>query len=228
MSSRASVLLFDFGGTLDADGVAWRQRFHRIWQEEAGEIASEDFDPAFYAADDALVGAVDPASTLTETVARLARGLAHRLGAEAPAAERAGDRFSRESLETLARRAPLLSRLARGRRLGIVSNFYGNLEGACREAGIRESFSVLVDSCDVGCTKPEPAIFHAALGKLGARPADALFIGDSIERDMAGARGIGMPHLLLKPADASGGDPFLCCPEDRVIRRLEEVEEAIA
>jgi HAD superfamily hydrolase (TIGR01509 family) len=226
VSAVPAALLFDFGGTLDADGVAWRERFFRIWREEAGDVASEDFDPAFYAADDSLVGAVDPATTLTETVQRLARGVAHRLGADPSTAERAAARFTRDSLETLGRRAPLLARLARRRRLGVVSNFYGNLAGACREAGIAGSFSVLVDSCDVGCSKPEPAIFRAALDRLGARASEALFVGDSIERDMAGARGIGMPHLLLKPADA--GDPFLCCPEDGVIRRLEEVEEAVS
>jgi len=226
VSAVPHALLFDFGCTLDADGVAWRERFFRIWREEAGDVASEEFDPAFYAADDALVGAVDPRSTLTETVERLARGVAHRLGADPSAAERAAARFTRDSLETLGRRAPLLARLARRRRLGVVSNFYGNLAGVCREAGIASSFSVLVDSCEVGCSKPEPAIFRAALDRLGARASEALFVGDSIERDMAGARGIGMPHLLLKPADA--GDPFLCCPSDRVIRRLEEVEEAVS
>lgn len=233
--SAVSAILFDFGGTLDADGVAWKDRFYRIWREEAGDVSRDEFDPAFYAADDALVGAVDPASSLTETVARLARGVAHRLGAgpggsdgsdgsDDPAA-RAGARFSRESLETLTRRAPLLARLARKYRLAVVSNFYGNLAGVCAEAGIGESFAALVDSCDVGCTKPEPAIFHAALSRLGAAPAAALFVGDSVERDMAGARGVGMRHLLLRPDD--GGEPFLCCPEDRVIRRLEDLEEAL-
>lgn len=226
MSSIAAIL-FDFGGTLDADGIAWKDRFYRIWREEAGEVPREEFDPAFYAADDALVGAVDPASSLTETVARLARGVAHRLGAGSEGdAARTGARFSRESLETLARRAPLLARLARTYRLGIVSNFYGNLAGVCAEAGIGESFAALVDSHDVGCSKPEPAIFQAALSRLGARPSDALFVGDSIERDMAGARAIGMRHLLLRPEN--GGEPFLCCPEDRVIRRLEDLEETLS
>lgn len=225
-----SAVLFDFGGTLDSDGVAWKERFFRIWTEEAGETPRETFDPAFYAADDALVGAVDPSAGLTEVVERLARGVAHRLGSNGPesagepgkAAERAAVRFSREALETLASRGPLLARLARRFRLGIVSNFYGNLAGACAEAGIRESFAALVDSCDVGCVKPEAAIFRAALGKLSALPAEAVFVGDSIERDMAGARAVGMRHVLIRPS--GGPEPFLCCPDDRVIRRLDEVE----
>lgn len=223
-----SALLFDFGGTLDAEGVSWKERFFRIWREEAGDVPRETFDPAFYAADDALVGAVEPSSTLTETVERLARGVAHRLaggegrGRDGEAADRTAARFSGETLGTLASRGPLLARLARRYRLGIVSNFYGNLAGACAEAGISESFGALVDSFDVGCVKPEPAIFRAALDKLGVRPSEAVFVGDSIERDMAGARALGMRHVLIRPA--GGPDPFLCCPDDRVIRRLEEVE----
>ena len=26
-----SAVLFDFGGTLDADGIAWKERFHRLF-----------------------------------------------------------------------------------------------------------------------------------------------------------------------------------------------------
>ena len=66
----------------------------------------------------------------------------------------AASRFSRESLETLSGRGKLLARLASRYRLGIVSNFYGNLAAACAEAGIERNFSVLVDSTDIGVGKP--------------------------------------------------------------------------
>jgi len=222
-----TVLLFDFGGTLDSDGVAWKPRFFQAWREEIGAVPEERFDAAFYAADDALVGAVAPDLTLTETVERLARGVAHRLeeGEGEPSA-RVARRFSRDTLDTLSRRGAFLARLASRFRLGIVSNFYGNLAAACAEAGIARNFSALIDSTDVGCSKPEPGIFRAALDKIRARPEEAVFVGDSIARDMAGARGLGMRHVLLRAAEAAD-DPFLCCPGDRVIRRLEDLEGAL-
>src|SRR5256886_17360775 len=58
-------------------------------------------------------------------------------------------------------------------------------------------FSVLVDSAQVGCAKPEPRIFLHALEALGLGPADATFVGDSLPRDMAGARAVGMRHIWL-------------------------------
>jgi len=53
-----TAVLFDFGGTLDADGVPWRERFRRLFRQEGVDIAPEAFDRAFYAADDALLGAI--------------------------------------------------------------------------------------------------------------------------------------------------------------------------
>jgi HAD superfamily hydrolase (TIGR01509 family) len=229
-----SALLFDFGGTLDADGVAWKERFFLAWRREIGDVPRERFDPAFHSADDALVGAVDPRLTLTETAERLARGVAFRLavGEGSPAA-RVASRFSREALETLRSRGELLARLARRYRLGIVSNFYGNLAAACEEAGIERHFSALIDSTDVGCSKPDAAIFQAALRKLGTRPEETLLVGDSVERDMAGARALGLPHVLLRARapgavhDGTDASPFLCCPQDRSIERLEDLEGAL-
>src|SRR5438045_3863186 len=45
-------LLFDFGGTLDSDGLTWLDRFHVIYKEEGIELT----DRAFYDADDQLPG----------------------------------------------------------------------------------------------------------------------------------------------------------------------------
>jgi hypothetical protein len=103
-------------------------------------------------------------------------------------------------------------------RIGIVSNFYGNLQAVCDEAGLTPSITAAVDSTLVGYKKPDPRIFQAALDALRASAAEAVFVGDSLRRDMAGAREMGMRHVWLRARDAAGnGDP--CCPEDTVIAR---------
>ena len=134
--------------------------------------------------------------------------------------KRIGDRFAEDSLRQLAQSAELLSRLRERYRIGIVSNFYGNLQAVLEETGIAPSVGVAVDSTLAGCKKPDPRIFQAALDALGASPEDAVFVGDSLRRDMTGARGMGMRHVWLRAAEADGG---CCCPEDAVIGRLAEL-----
>src|SRR5262249_5312958 len=116
----------------------------------------------------------------------------------------------------------LLERLRRTYRIGIVSNFYGNLQAVLDETGLAPSIEVAVDSTRVGCKKPDPRIFRTALDALEASPEQAVFAGDSPTRDMHGARAMGMRHGWLRPADAPGnGAP--CCPSDPVIRRLADL-----
>jgi FMN phosphatase YigB (HAD superfamily) len=219
-----SVLLFDFGGTLDADGIAWKERFFRLWREEGEEVARERFDSAFYAADDALVGAVQSTLSLAETVERLARGVGERLGTgDDLLPGRVASRFCEDAREYLNRSAELLALLASRYRLGVVSNFYGNLAAVCRDAGIERHLLAAVDSADIGSCKPDPAIFQAALALLEAGPAESVFIGDSPARDMAGARGVGMRHVLLAGESSGGLRP--CCAGDSMIRRLQDLEE---
>ncbi len=225
-TARPIAVLFDFGGTLDADGVAWKERFFRLWCEEMGVVALERFAPAFYKADDAVVGAVPPTLSFRETVERIAQGLARGMGAADPAlAERIARRFVEEALARLRASALLLGQLSRRYRLGVVSNFYGNLSAVCAETGLSPSLAVMVDSACVGCVKPDPRIFQAALTGLNVRPEQAVFVGDSLPRDMAGAKGMGMPHIWLTPKTSGGEGP--CCPGDRVIHALEELREVL-
>ena len=37
MMAAIETLLFDFGGTLDADGVAWKERFYALYRAEGLE-----------------------------------------------------------------------------------------------------------------------------------------------------------------------------------------------
>ncbi len=217
------VLLFDFGGTLDAEGVPWKDRFFRLARQEGIDASQAEFDPAFYGATDSLEGTIPSDAGLRDTVERVADGLASRLGRERALLRRIGDRFTDESQRQLEESAALLSRLGARYRIGIVSNFYGNLQAVCKEAGLTPpSIAVVVDSTLVGCKKPDPRIFRAALDALRAAPAEAVFVGDSLRRDMAGAREMGMRHVWLRPESAAGdGGP--CCPDDTMIARLAEL-----
>lgn len=85
--------------------------------------------------------------------------------------------------------------------LGLISNFdhaptvYRVLE---RE-GVRDLFQEILISAEVGWRKPRREIFQIALDRMRLDPAEALFIGDSLEIDVAGAKQIGMDAVWLNP-----------------------------
>ncbi|HEX7786754.1 MAG TPA: HAD family hydrolase [Methylomirabilota bacterium] len=216
-------MLLDFGGTLDADGLTWKERFYRLWRDEAAAPSREAFDSVFYAADDALVGAIPITLSFEETVRRLTRGIAAGLSVrDERVIARVAERFLTDAHRHLERNRALLARLKARYHLGIVSNFYGNLETVCHNVSVRPLLGVIVDSERVGILKPDPRIFMTALDALGVKPSDAVFVGDSAARDMAGARALGMRHVWLTGEPAPPGGP--CCPGDAIIQTLPDVE----
>jgi FMN phosphatase YigB (HAD superfamily) len=215
-----AAILFDFGGTLDGT-LPWKERMFRLCRAEGVEVTPERFDPVFYGADDALVGAIPDVRSLAETVRRLAAGLGAALDLSDARVERIARRFVDDAAGCVRENLSLLSELARHYRLGLVSNFYGNLAGVSEDLGLRPLFGVVVDSAAVGWTKPDPRIFTHALRELGLPSGQATFVGDSLSRDMAGARGIGMAHIWLAGEAVSQPEP--CCPGDRTIRSLGEL-----
>jgi HAD superfamily hydrolase (TIGR01549 family) len=211
MAQQIETLLFDFGGTLDADGVAWKERFRTHYRAEGLDMTAETFAPIFYAADGPLVGDLPLDADLSKTVhgltANLEAELARRNGdaakhhVEDDRGERVAARFLSEASIAFARNRPLLEALRGRYRLGVVSNFYGNLEAVCHGASLAHLFGVIVDSHRVGAEKPDPAIFRAALEPLCAKAETTLFVGDSFRRDREGARRIGMGFLWIAPRD---------------------------
>jgi HAD superfamily hydrolase (TIGR01509 family) len=215
MTEPIETLLFDFGGTLDADGVAWKERFYTLYRAEGLDMSAHAFAPAFFAADDPLVGGLPTSTGLSGTVHALAANLeaelARRIGADEVAAvrdrtngnrgRRVASRFLSEASAAFARNRPILKALSERYRLGIVSNFYGNLEAVCHSAGLASLFAVMVDSHCVGAEKPDPAIFRAALETLRAQASTTVFVGDSLRRDRDGARRAGMGFIWIAPRD---------------------------
>ncbi len=198
----ATCLLFDYGGTLDADGVAWKEQFRTLYRAEGLDLLPERFDRAFYDADDPLVGAMGFEDDLTVTVERLVANLEEQLGSDRTRGARVSAAFLANTRTAVARNRPVLQALRRRYRLGIVSNWYGNLPAIIRGLGLGDLFDVVIDSERAGVAKPDPAIFRAAMDAVGAEPAASVMIGDSLRRDGVGAKGAGMGFVWLAPAAA--------------------------
>jgi putative hydrolase of the HAD superfamily len=91
---------------------------------------------------------------------------------------------------------PALSALG-GHRLVVVSNWDCSLADWLRGAGLLEHVDAVVTSAEVGVAKPGRAIFEHALELAGARPAEAVHVGDSLENDVAGALAAGIRPVLV-------------------------------
>lgn len=106
-----------------------------------------------------------------------------------------------------------LAALARtGRTLAIVSNSDGTVEQTLRELelcqvgdGPGTEVELVVDSCAVGVSKPDPEIFRLALASIGVEPGNAVHVGDTRFADVAGALAAGVRPVHV--------DPYGDCPE---------------
>ncbi len=82
----------------------------------------------------------------------------------------------------------------RGHELALFSNAPHDLAQAVREQPELRLFDALIFSSEIGLSKPDPAAFAAALGRLGRRPEDVLFIDDRAP-NVAGAERAGLRAL---------------------------------
>lgn len=217
-------LLFDYGGTLDADGTTWLERFHPLYKEAGLDVARAGFDRAFYDSDDRLpsrhaLQGLDLEQTLRFQVNDVLEALAP---GRTNLAEPIAARFAADSRRHFARLRPTLERLGKRYRLGVVSNFYGNLEGILRAEGLLELFSVVADSGVLGVMKPEPGIFLHAAKAVGAAAHDCVMVGDSVKRDMAGAAAAGMKKALVATR-ATAAD----AGQDWTVRSVTELEDLL-
>jgi REG-2-like HAD superfamily hydrolase len=89
---------------------------------------------------------------------------------------------------------------AQGLRLGIVSNFDATLEATLRAHRLNVYFDFAVSSEQLGVSKPEPGIFHKALGEFDGgplSPTEVGHVGDEIKNDYVAPRNLRMTAFLV-------------------------------
>jgi FMN phosphatase YigB (HAD superfamily) len=124
-----------------------------------------------------------------------------------------------------------LSMLAARVPLGVVSNGFVDIQYRKLEAlGIRNLFSSIVLSDELGIRKPDVRIFQEAMRQIGKPPRECLYVGDSYKYDIAGAAAAGMQTCWFRRREISspGNGPAPGGPiPDMVIGSLEELIGAI-
>jgi putative hydrolase of the HAD superfamily len=110
----------------------------------------------------------------------------------------------------------------RGLILGLISNVVQDMESTYSELGLQQYLDIKVTSSEVGCDKPRPEIFMAALEKAKVKPEESIFVGDQYYLDIVGARGVGIKAVLIDRNDYS--PDITDCPR---IRSLIEITQYI-
>ena len=81
--------------------------------------------------------------------------------------------------------------------LGIVSDAPPSTRTILREAGVLQYIDGFTFSFQVGCCKPEKAIYQRTLDLLGVAAADAVFVDDVIG-NLRGAQALGMRCIQMR------------------------------
>ncbi|MBI4639124.1 MAG: HAD family hydrolase [Candidatus Tectomicrobia bacterium] len=216
------AVLFDYGGTLDSDGGHWLDRFQALYRQAGLAIEGEKIKEAFYKADGLLPTYPGIRELSLQELIDLHVELQFQFfGVDDRKSKRSiAIHFASESAQTLKRNVKILARLKEKFKLGLISNFYGNVEIICREFDLAPLLDLILDSSVVGVSKPDPKIFKIALERLALPPEEAVYVGDSFERDMVAAKGVGLYTIWL-----TGPDERVCPDEKMVDRKIKTLLE---
>jgi FMN phosphatase YigB (HAD superfamily) len=195
------LVLFDFGGTLDADGARWSLRFHSAYRAAGGRQPLAAFDKVFRESDRALgrFSGIERLGFRAMVDAQAGLLLARLPDGAALSKQHIAEEFHASTCAVVRRNATLLERLQQSYHLGIVSNFTGNLELCLQELGLMQYFSVVADSGRVGVTKPDARLFKHALTWPGLVSKPAWMVGDNFESDIRPAAALGLLTAWLAP-----------------------------
>lgn len=224
------ALIFDFGGTLDLDGIHWLNAFYLLYEKFSLPPSQSAIKEVFYRVDRILETIENRRELRLEQMIKTHVRLQLEMhGIESTRIENAmADEFCYLVKQNFKKNRALLEKLKSRYKLGLVSNFYGNVATLCEEAGFSPFLDVIIDSDEVGLRKPDPEIFRLALDRLKEKPRNTAFVGDSFSQDIRPAKSVGMKTIWLKTRHTA---PFPDNWEeftDATINTLAKLEEILS
>ena len=84
--------------------------------------------------------------------------------------------------------------------VGIITNGSTQRQRAkIINTNLNNYFDTIIISEEVGLSKPDKRIFELALNKLDVQPEDVLFVGDDLEKDIAGPQNANIKGIWFNP-----------------------------
>ena len=214
------ALIFDFGGTIDTDGIHWSEKFWEYYQKFNIPISKEQYEKAYRTGEPKVEKVIQKEDTFTKTLNTQVYFQFDYLFKNSILIKNKYENyieiitnncynFVKEKITDF--RKPL-KYFSDKYSLALVSNFYGNITTVLSEFKIDKYFSSVIDSSEVGISKPDPEIFRIAINKLNTEPENCVVIGDSYFRDIQPAKSLGCKTIWLdgkswsRPTDTKDAD----------------------
>ena len=205
-TTNLKAVLFDIDDTLFDRNRAQREILHlivRAFRDIFTGIDEERIVQAFFESDRVATQAFNAGGSVD--VARIGRSkiFLRILGLSEDPADKITAMYvtSYPTINAPVRGAELVvSHLARRFQLGIISNSSRDVQyRKLKTLDIKHLFDCIVLSEEVGIRKPDPKIFWRATTSLAREPEECLYVGDSYESDVVGAKKAGMRACWFNP-----------------------------
>ena len=231
-------IIFDYGGTLDTNGVHWAEVLWRQYEACALPVAKADFREAYVHGErtmgkQPLVQPTDDFHQVLLIKSRLQlQYLVDKgcLDAETYPTEmyarRLADGGYAVAKEVINNARKVLQKVEKKYKLVLVSNFYGNIRTILEDFGLLCHFEEVIESSVVGVRKPDPAIFSLGVEALGFPAGHVVVVGDSYTKDIVPAHSIGCHTVWLKGIGWADEQVDESLP-DAIITDLAELPEVI-
>jgi HAD superfamily hydrolase (TIGR01549 family) len=122
----------------------------------------------------------------------------------------------------------LMAAIKRRARVGIVSNnLLDEQQEKLRICELEPLVDALVVSEEAGVSKPDPAIFHLALDRVGATAEESVMVGDSWVADIEGARATGIRAIWFNPTGAAAPDSSIDVEQLTAFEPADEIAKII-
>ncbi|MDR1056715.1 MAG: HAD family hydrolase [Prevotellaceae bacterium] len=205
-------LLFDYGGTIDTNGVHWAVVLWQYYRQLHIPVTHEAFKEAYVHGERslALYPLIKPKHSfynvlLIKLQLQINYLIEHKQLDENARNENYSRKIARacyeQTRETIEQAKVTLELLSNNYPVVLVSNFYGNINTVLKNFGIQHYFKEIIESAVVGVRKPDPAIWTLGVNALGVEPDEVAVIGDSYTKDIISGKQAGCQTIWL---DVSG------------------------
>ena len=229
-------IIFDYGGTIDTDGIHWGEFIWEQYKETGVDISHETYREAYvygerFLAKNHVIEQTDTFHTLLRKKIAIHFDYLHNRFPEKhfskEDAERIADGCYNKVKKTMETTCAVVKELSKQYPLVLVTNFYGNMPVVLKEFNLSEYFKTIVESSVVGLRKPDPALFALGVEALGFEPHEIVVIGDSYRKDIypsstLGCRTVWLKNVCWEEETVVQGDEA-----DAIIRTLKELPQYI-